>query len=530
MSFPWTLQRYIFIEMGKTFVLAVAALTAVLGLGGGIMNMIKLGEVTPSQLIRLMGLVLPLAAALTLPIAALFAATSTYGRLSADNEFVACRASGVNLHLLFVPTLALSLFAAAVSFALTNFLIPGMVRGLNDFVGSDVGALIRQRLNQPRGITLGDKYRIYADETSVDAADTNRVILSGVAFVEVDAQDWVRYGTAREVHLSIDRTEEGIRIAGRMRGLSCYDRKLDSFYEEGDQAIPPNVLPAPMPEKIKFLKLPELLYYWSRPTEWVDVREEIDQVRRAVGARLAYQQFHRDWDDDHTLTLTDSATRYDIQAGACDLIPGDRGVELADVNIKEVSRDSERSITAGRAMLELARGDSVSDSGLELDLYDVKLSDGTTTVERAKSVVGPVPLNPQLVAQVEALGDEELLRQRDAAPDDRLARRRAQAREELAKTSRRIVGAINERAAFSLSMFVLVILGAVLGIVFRGSHVMTAFGISFIPALIVIVAIMAGRQMSHNVGTHLMGLLVMWSGIVGVAGLDLWTLTKVLRR
>ena len=47
MPFPWTLQRYIFREMGKTFLLAAVALTGVLGLGGGLLQMMKLGQTTP---------------------------------------------------------------------------------------------------------------------------------------------------------------------------------------------------------------------------------------------------------------------------------------------------------------------------------------------------------------------------------------------------------------------------------------------------------------------------------------------------
>ena len=141
MPFLWTLQRYVFREMGKTFLLTAAGLTGVLGLGGGVLEMIKLGEVTPGQMGRLMLLVLPIAAALTLPIAALFSAAATYGRLSADNEFVACRSGGINLHVLFLPALVLSLAAAAVTFTFTNFAIPGMVRNLNTFIAGDVGAM-----------------------------------------------------------------------------------------------------------------------------------------------------------------------------------------------------------------------------------------------------------------------------------------------------------------------------------------------------------------------------------------------------
>ena len=38
----WTLQKYIFREMGKSFLLTAVGLIVVLGLGGGVMNMIEL--------------------------------------------------------------------------------------------------------------------------------------------------------------------------------------------------------------------------------------------------------------------------------------------------------------------------------------------------------------------------------------------------------------------------------------------------------------------------------------------------------
>ena len=73
-------------------------------------------------------------------------------------------------------------------------------------------------------------------------------------------------------------------------------------------------------------------------------------------------------------------------------------------------------------------------------------------------------------------------------------------------------------------------MGAALGIIFRGSHVTMAFGISFVPMLFVIVMIVMGRQMAHNAATYGIGLALMWGGIAVVAGLDVWTLTRVLRR
>lgn len=530
MPFPWTLQRYILRDLGKTFLLAAAALTGVLAFGGGILNMIKLGDVTPGQLVRLMALLVPLAAGLTLPIAALFSAAAIYGRLSADNEFVACRASGINMHVLFLPTLALSLLTAGVSFGLTNFLIPGMVRNLNEFIRADVGALIRQGLNRPSGITLGN-YRIHADECITDPARPNQVALQHIAFVEVDGDEWVRHGTGRQVVLRFDRDETHTRVSGWMRGLSYYDRKLGQFVEEAEQIIPPNVIKSPVPQKAKFLNLGELFHYLAKPNEWYEVRRKMQRLRKAVGRWMVYDAL---WDEfrrnGRKLTLSDEHGRYEIRCADGGRIPHEGGLGLTNVAVEEWKGDRRRSITADRATLEVTRGDTIAESGVQIELRNARLSNGAAVIQRVKEVLGPVAIPPELIDRVAALSEAELLNPDNPPPDDPLADMRAEAAEARGATVRRILGAINERMAFSISVLVLVILGAALGIIFRGAHMMTAFGISFVPMLFVIMTIVMGKQMSHNVSTHGLGLLVMWSGIVIVAGLDVWTLTRVLRR
>lgn len=530
MPFPWTLQRYLCRELGKTFVLASLTLMVVLGLGGGVLNMIKLGDVTPGQLLRLMAILLPLSAALTLPIAALFSATSTYGRLSADNEFVACKSSGINMHVLFLPTVVLSLFGAIVSFVLTNFLIPGMVRNLNEFVGADVGALIQQRLNRPRGITLGGKYRIYADHCTTDPADPNQVTLSGVAFVEVDGDEWVRFGTAREVRLNFDRSDAGLRVAGSMVGLSFYDQKLGNFFEEAQQTIPPNVLPSPVPRKIKFLNLGELFHYLSEPASWVEVREKMERLRVVAEQRVVVEAMWQDWLDDRVLKLDDGRTAYTIASETGALVPRGGGIELTDVTIDEERAGRRRRITADRASIELSRGAVLEECKIRIDAYDARVVTESGTVTRSKTSLTPVAVSDELVERAAKLTDADLLSPAAPGVEDPLAERRRAAVDARAETVRRIVAAIHERTAFSISVLVLVTLGAVLGIVFHGSHMMTAFGISFAPMLFVIIAIVTGKQMSHNAGTHVLGLMVLWSGIVVVAGLDVWMLTRVLRR
>ena len=222
MPFLWTLQRYILREMGKTFLLTVIALTAILGLGGGVLQVIKLGAVTPAQLARLILVMMPLSIVLTLPIAALFSASATYGRLAGDNEFVACRSSGINLLVLFLPAILLGLASAMITFVLSNFVIPGMVRNLNEFLFADVGTLLQRRLDSPRGIALAG-YRLHADEFWVDPEDPNRFGLFDAAFVERGETGWSRLGTAREVSLVLHRDGNSVSVEGMAYGVRHFD-------------------------------------------------------------------------------------------------------------------------------------------------------------------------------------------------------------------------------------------------------------------------------------------------------------------
>ena len=530
MTFPWTLQRYIFREMGKALLLAAIALAGVVGLGGGILNIIKLGEVTPNQLARLMALLLPLSVALTLPIAALFSAAATYGRLSGDNEFVACRSSGINIHWLFLPCVVLSLLSAGVCFAFTNFVIPGMVHSLNELVGADIGTLIRQRLDRPRGLTLGGKYRIHADECLTDPANPGYLTLRGIAFVEVEGEQWARFGTARELRVVVDRNETGFKVSGTLSGTSYYDRKADQFVEVEEQTIASSRLPTPVPEKIKYLNLRELLQYRSDPGSWFEVRDEIQGLRQAVGRVMVYDALWQDWSADKALTLADDRTTLSIKAASGGLIPRSGGIELTDVTVEERRPGGRRLIGARRAVLEVTRGENISETGVKTELYDARLSDGKVSVQKPRETLAPVHLRSDLVARVQGLTEDELLNPPGTTADESLAERRVKARTKWGAICRQIVGSMHERLAFSCSVLVLVILGAALGIIMRGSHVVTAFGISFVPALFVIITIVMGKQMAANAATYGLGLGVIWSGIALVAVLDVWTLARVLRR
>jgi lipopolysaccharide export LptBFGC system permease protein LptF len=528
MPFPWTLQRYILREMAKTFLLAAIALTAVLGLGGGLRAMIKLGEVTPGQLLRIMALVLPLAGALTLPVATLFSAAATYGRLSGDNEFVACRASGVNLHWLFLPGIALSLVSAAVTFCFINFVVPGMTKNLNDFISGDIGVFIQHRLADPKGFKLR-QYRLTADRSAVEHGEKDSVTLRKVAFVEMENDEWARYGTADALQAVFQRSGEGARLTGWLRGLSFYDRQAGHFVDLAEQTLAAEELRSLVPMKIKFLNLVELGRYWLAPQTWVEAADAVNRARAVALGQMVMQRVWQDWEDDRSIQIADASATYTLRATAAERLSRDGGITLSDCVITRTDERT-RTYSAARAMIEFARADALADAGLRIEAYEVS-AEGAAT-RRTKEVFGPVSLPSDLAKTAADLSIEELLRREGeaAAGDARPSSRRAGLADVLAETVRSIAATMHERTAFSVSVLALVVLAAALGIILRGSHVVIAFGISFVPAILVIIGIMMGKQLAQNAATHTAGLVVIWAGIVAVGVVDWWVMTRVLRR
>ena len=58
------------------------------------------------------------------PVAALFAATMVYGRLSSDNELTGCRAGGISYLSMMSPAFVLGLGVAGVSLLFLCFVVP----------------------------------------------------------------------------------------------------------------------------------------------------------------------------------------------------------------------------------------------------------------------------------------------------------------------------------------------------------------------------------------------------------------------
>ncbi len=543
----WTLQKYIFREMGKSFLLTSVGLMAVLGLGGGVMNMLKLDGISAMQLLKIMALVFPVAGTLTLPIAALFAATVTYGRLSADNELVACRSSGINIHELFLPTMVISLASAVVSFIFFNFMIPSMVRNIEEYIASDLPQIIKQELASPDRLSVDrDRFTIFSETATIEPpaseGEKTKLRLDGVAFVLMKDDSWTRVGTAGTVEIGFNAPDGAPAITSDMYDLSLYDIKDGRYVDSGHESLGPFQLPKTMQVKVKWLTLGELFIYQRDPASYPAVAEKIKKLQSNISLVLLYRDVRSQFLDPATpgqIMLSDGNMRYDIRSPELQLdkqsghplfgggveideyIDGkkQRTIKADDVAmfVDRSERDDDRAGVYLQANGNVEIHDPLAPGGVVRDdrrnLPAIRVPEHV--IERAKDYTDAKLLNTDL----ESLGLSE-----DIDEDRQNLLERAD------KLSRDIVGVMHSRMAFSLSVFSLVILGAALGIVFKGSQVLVAFGISFVPSLFVIIMIMMGKQLIEKSVTPTNGLILIWSGIVAVTIVDVYVMMRVVRR
>lgn len=118
-----TLNRTIFAELVRVFLLALGGLTGLFLLAGVVQQASQLG-LGPAQIVAIIPLFVPSTLPYTIPATTLFAACVVYGRLAHDNEVVALKAAGVHLSTIIRPAVLLGVITTAVTGGLYYAVIP----------------------------------------------------------------------------------------------------------------------------------------------------------------------------------------------------------------------------------------------------------------------------------------------------------------------------------------------------------------------------------------------------------------------
>jgi len=144
-----TLQKYALVEIAKVFVLALLAITFIMTLGLSYQILQKAGA-RLTIVLKALPFISPLALSFTFPIAILLATTLVYGRMSADNEITALRASGFHLMIIVWPAVLFGLVLSLFALGINSYLIPRCHYKLQKMVKEELDTLLEASLRRKK--------------------------------------------------------------------------------------------------------------------------------------------------------------------------------------------------------------------------------------------------------------------------------------------------------------------------------------------------------------------------------------------
>ena len=168
------LQRRVFLElMGNAFV-AVALLLAVLLLITSVTLVSQVEGLGAVEFLSAIPVFLAASSNVVLPLAVLVAVVMTYGRLAADNEVDAVRASGINPWSLLVPGLVFGALAGVLLLLALDYGEPYAKREQRRILrGTDVAAMLARRLATGEPVYVDEHTLVSAERIGEDGTARN---------------------------------------------------------------------------------------------------------------------------------------------------------------------------------------------------------------------------------------------------------------------------------------------------------------------------------------------------------------------
>jgi lipopolysaccharide export LptBFGC system permease protein LptF len=527
----FTLHRYIFRELFRVFVLATTALTLIVSLGLVIPAIQKYG-VGPDQLVHLLGYFLPIALMYVLPLGTLFASSLVYGRFASDNELNACRASGVSMMTLVYPGFFLAVAVSIATLVLSFHVVPAFAHRAEKAIKANAKQILFRNI-QRNGYYEIDRKKLMIQ---ADRADAKNNVLTGVNIIKQVGGVTTKLITADKAKILIDQTgtENVVRIVAR----EAY--QIDDNGQEYFKELPiSGRFESLLRDNIKFQRNDQIKKIKADMMEFYPIRQEainargqlaIEMLSEDIMDRISdkedyYYRFERD-DKIVAFTAHQSVAREDR---TIDLTGPILLLEFDGVTHAKIC---EWKSAKGRIRLE-------DTDQLETSLYMVLENPqwdrgGGINGLTPQHVIKKLPMPERILDQ---LGTEGLLATLDAvdsilkgSPTGDLRGKIASIKKEIKKTFIEIIAETHSRLIFGIGCISLILTSIALGIMLKGGHLLSAFGISSIPFGVLIIFMMSGRQLTkHPEMTPSTGLYVMWSGLLLLTLLMLGLYRKLLK-
>jgi lipopolysaccharide export LptBFGC system permease protein LptF len=530
-----TLHRYIFKELLKIFVLSTVAMSLILSLGF-LLKPIQNYGVSPTQIFHLLGYLLPITLTFVLPMGALFAASMVYGRFAADRELDACRASGISLWTLVCPALCLAILVAMANLMLSFHVAPSFVHRSEKSVKANAEQILFRNLQRKGFYTLPKStYKIYAEK-----ADPQRKLLEGVIIVDAKNENVQRMITAGSAKVDIQAYADYNQAT--ITALDTYrvDDLAPVYLKESVISSPFEAL---LSDSIKFQKLDRLKSIRADKMKFSPVRQLALQAYAQLTIEAVGEYFNdaiRTSDKPIQLDDVEGIRTYLIRAGGCRVVETkDYTLEfLPPIQLTEMDKIRNEVICKYESQQGICRlPDDAIGAKLEIDLespaWDRREGiHGVALRKFINNVLVPEPVRNKLADKpvlqtLQQVGKDLTLLSR---PSAKLMSSRESLMNKLASVNNEIDAELHSRLVLGLGCVSLILTGTALGIYLRGGHLLSAFGASAIPAGVLIVFIMAGKQITKNPSTSAaMGVAVMWIGFVVLAALTLILYRRLLK-
>jgi lipopolysaccharide export LptBFGC system permease protein LptF len=576
----WTLHGYILRELLKTFGLSLTGLTILFTIGGGLYNMLRSEGIGAGDVSGFLPLLLPIAITATMPIAALFSVTMVYGRLSADNELLACRSAGVNIHTTLLSAFLLSVFVTAFTLLLGGFIIPGFVQRIEDVARRNVGDFVAQHLRQNgflhRSREDQDRMTITAERVQdvsdaaleakgFEVAEGLRYLLTtDPVFLQIAPNgELIRFATARYAMCVFDARSEGLAVTLHVLEGQDYviGRQMVRIQE---QQFGPMRWRLPSMKRLAFAAFTDLVDWYHAPWNAPRLGDNIDRFLEAAMHYALLTRAQRRLADGGALVFSDANTACRV---SCEAVQQERRALVltrARVAVRSQSPgasvvyEAERAELTARVLMPgdptaprsepiLMIGDQPSQRRVEIAIQLLATPENPVLESAARSDgdrVGP-PRRIETTALDFSLPPEAILpdapsftRANVAGADTPwptnadLDERREALQTKTRQMRYTVIANLNFRLGISASTLVTLIMGAALGIIFRGARVLAAFALGLIPFFAVLILMVLGRQITEapTAPNAPLGLGVIWGGLLLVALADLVILRLGVRR
>jgi len=518
-----TLHRYIFRELFKVFALTTIALSLILSFGL-ILRPVQEYGVAPAQTVHLLGYFLPITLTFVLPVSALFASALIYGRFAADNELDACRASGVSLMTVVYPGFCLAVIVSIATLILSFHVAPAFIRRSEKSVKANAKQILFRNI-QRKGyyIMPGGRFIIRADK-AIPKTDT----LEGVIIADTKKLNISKLITAERAKVKIDTHSNYNEVT-----VAAYQTHQIDDYEPVDLGYIPftSTFPSLLSDNIKFQKIDQLKKIKADMMQFYPVRELALTARAQLACELLAEDINKKMNEE---------TPDDENAGYYKFVTENTIILLSTTECIPQS-DCDIELTSPVRLLELDKNTRMMLFQWDCDNAKIKLENKNVGAnfelllysplwQKANDIKGVserhVVRDLRLPAQIEEKIPPENILQiisqvgtensaLKTKPTEQLTMLQNRISRKLRSTKNEISSELHSRLVMGLGCTSLILIGIALGIIFKGGHLLSSFGISSIPAGTLIVCIMAGKDLTKNPSTPtITGPIVMWMGLL----------------